>query len=325
MKATVKTAAICCIICLSLLFAGCTKYKQLEPDDGDLTVVGQVEGIDVYLDELRFAIYTCKAQMVDAYGEDIFTGAEAERYRAMLKDMVYANITANYAVILLCEEVGIGMGESAVVEKVDEQMQALVDELGSLGKYKKYLKENNLTDRLLRTSSELSIMKNELMYVYIDNIALIEDDDTKLFDIIEDEFIKVRHVFLPHSEADTMAEVTSALSGGTDMGTLIEQYGRDSDMTASGKFILHGYMSEEYEEAAFKLKTGQISEVVSDSLGVYVIEKLEMTTIDIMIDFNNLKELYQTYTFYDIIDQKQAELTFVPNQAAEELFAELEW
>ena len=58
---------------------------------------------------------------------------------------------------------------------------------------------------------------------------------------------------------------------------------------------------------------GEISDVVEDENGVYLIERLELLPTDIMLNFNRLKDLYQTYTFYSMIDQKQAELEFIPN------------
>ncbi len=304
------------LLCLLLCLLGCTKYKKLEPDADSSTVVGTVAGKNVYLDELKLAYKTCREQLISAYGEGIFEGAEAERYSEMLREQVASSITADYAVLLLCEEAGISLGEPIIVERVDEKLQALVDELGSMNKYKKYLKENCLTDRLLRFSTEISLLQNELLYVYRDDISLIENNDEEIYEIIKDEFIVVRHIFIPHSESDVMSLVTEALlDTDRDFASLMAEYNRDPDITDKGMFILRGYMSDEYEAAAFDLRVGERSEVVSDSKGLYIIERLKMNTSEIMFNFDYLKELYQTYTFYSIIDQKQETLEFVPNTA----------
>ena len=86
-------------------------------------------------------------------------------------------------------------------------------------------------------------------------------------------------------------------------------------MTSEGLFILDGYMTDDYEKVAFELNVGERSEIVEDEHGYYLIERLEMSPSSIMLKLDYLKELYQTYTFYSIIDQKQATLTFVPNEA----------
>ena len=320
MRSTKRLLALCLCIILTLtcVLCSCGGYKPIEPDAEDLTVVGQVNGRDVYMEELRFVAYTYRHMMTARYGEDIFTGAEKEKYLEMLRELVYDNITSNYATVELCEEALISLGETAVTEKVTEEISTLVDELGGMRKYKKYLKENNLTDHFLRFSTEISLLQSELMYVYIDDILVIEDDDEKLYDLIMDEFIVVRHVFIPHTDAEAKTKIGSAaqrLSAGEDFSVLISELGQDPDMTAEGLFILEGYMSEDYESAAFALKVGEVSDIVEDNNGYYLIQRLEMSIPDVMLRFDYIKQLYQTYTFYSIIDKKQTELTFVPNDA----------
>ncbi len=306
-------APILIVLSLCILLVGCGTYKPLGDDENSTTVVGTVAGRNVYLDEFKFAFRTCKEQMLAAYGEGIFDGEDAEYYADMLKERVFSSITADYAVILLCEEVKISLGEPVIVERVDEKMQALVDELGGMHKYKKYLKENGLTDRLLRFTTEVSLLRNELLYVYTDDIGVIESDYDELYDIIKKEFISVRHIFVPHSEEDVMSLVMEEYMNGASFEELMAEYNRDTEMTADGNFILKGYMSEEYEKAAFALKIGSVSEIISDQNGVYIIERLSMPSSVIMQNFERLKSLYQTYTFYNIIDKKQSELTFEIN------------
>ncbi len=304
---------VCLLLVLCSALVGCSTYKPLKDTEDTVTVVGTVAGKNVYLDELKFAFHLCREQMLAAYGSDIFEGDNAQYYADLLKEQVFTNITSDYAVLLLCEEVSISLGETAITERVNQKMQELTDELGGMNKYKKYLKDNCLTDRLLRFTTEISLLQNELLYVYTDDIGVIENDYEELYDIIEKEFISVRHIFLPHAEADVMSVVEEELMNGADFGTLIEKYNKDSEMSADGNFILSGYMSEEYENAAFALKVGELSGVVSDSKGVYIIERLSMPTSAIMQNFSRLSTLYQTYTFYKIIDEKQAELVFEIN------------
>lgn len=316
-----KKRLICIVALLlisSLLLCSCSTYKQLEPDADDLTVVGQVNGKDVYLDELRFAAFTCRDQLVATYGEDIFKGDDAQKYFDMLCDMVYSNITSDYATLLLCEESLISLGEVAIVERVDAKMQELVDELGGMSKYKKYLKENHLTDRLLRFSTEISLLQNELLYVYIDDLYLIENDDDKVYEIIKDEFIVVRHVFVSRENHANIVAASSELSAGADFMTVMQKYNEDKGSTATGEFILKGYMTPSYEQAAFALGVGERSDIIEDGNGYYIIERLEMQVSSIMLQFDHLKQMYQTYTFYSMLDKKQEALSFIPNQQAED-------
>ncbi len=312
------------VILGSTLLCSCS-YKAIEPSEEDMTVVGQVGGIDVYLDELRFVTDTYRKLLISRYGEGIFEGAEKDKYLAMLKELVYTNITANYATLTLCNEAHIGLGEDAVLKKVEEQMLKTVEALGGIGAYKKYLKENCLTDRLLRFNTEIDILQNELMYVYIDDIMLIEDDDQKVGDIIMDEFIAIRHIFVSRDTENAYDKICAAkarIASGESLASLIPELDEDSDMNTDGLYILKGYMTDEYESVAFSLDIGESSDIVEDQHGYYIIERFEMDFFEVARRFDYLKKLYQTYTFYSIIDQKQAELVFVPTQAGESFMAD---
>lgn len=323
-SARLRSLALLVLVMILLLssLSSCA-YSPIEPTKEDLTVVGKVGERDVYLEELRFVAHTYRSLMISRYGDRIFEGEERQTYIDMLCEQVYKNITANYATIELCSESLISMGEEAILARVDEYIEEMVNELGGMRKYKKYLAENHATDHFLRFSTEVNLIRNELLYVYVDDLGLIESDDEKLYDIIEDEFIKVQHIFVSHGTEGAYEKIQSAYaraSAGEDFDTLINELDEDPEMTADGIFILEGYMTEEYEKAAFSLKSGKTSEIVTDELGYYVIKRQKLEAPSIWLNFSYLKELYQTYTFYGMIDERQAMLTFVPNQACEDFF-----
>ncbi len=315
---------VCALLCSCIIFTGCSGYKHIEPSENDLQVVGQVGDKDVYLEELRFVAYTYRDMMTARYGEDIFDGDDADTYFEMLRELVYSNITYGYAVLLLCEEAKISLGEEAILKKVDETLSDMTEELGSFSKYKKYLAENHLTDHFLRYTTEISLLENELMYVYTDDLNLIENDDEALYDIIKNEFIAVRHIFIPHTEENAeekISEAAAKYANGSNFEELMDEYNRDTEMTSEGLYILDGYMTDEYEEAAFSLNIGGTSDIVSDYNGYYIIERLETSAQTIMLKFDYFKKLYQTYTFYSVIDAAQMELVFTPNDAGKEYMA----
>lgn len=320
MKHVKTTLSLLITLALSLSLLSCS-YSPIEPSAEDLTVVGNVGQHEVYLEELRYVALSYHALMISRYGDDAFTGEHAEERREELFSLVYDNITANYATIDLCAEAMIQRGEEAIVEKVDEYMTELFDELGSMSAYKDYLELNNATDHLLRFSVEISLMQNELLYVYTEDLGIIENDEEALMEIIEDEFIAVRHIFIPHSTPDAEQLILSAkqrIDAGQSFNAVMAELNEDASMSEAGIFILEGYMSEEYEDAAFKLRPGRYTDVVTDYNGYYIITRDEVDISMIWRNFSRLKQLWQTYTFYDIVDDYQRELEFIPNSTATE-------
>ena len=77
---TSRLLALLIPLAMLLSLLGCA-YEQIPPTDEDLTVVGQVEGKDVYLEELRFVAYTYRDMLTTQYGEDIFEGWDEENSR----------------------------------------------------------------------------------------------------------------------------------------------------------------------------------------------------------------------------------------------------
>ena len=312
------------IFVLPTLLSSCG-YKAIPPSEEDLVVVGHVESFEVKMDELRFVTETYRKLLISRYGEGIFEGEERETYLAMLKELVYSNITANYAVLILCSDVKINLGEEAVLERVEERMAEIVSEMGGVSKYKQYLKENKLTDRLLRFNTEVDLLQNELLYVYVEDISLIENDDEKIYDIIMDEFISVRHVFVSKKTDNAYEKITrayDALSNGRSFSYVMNDYNEDTDMTTDGLCIPRGYMIDSYDTVAFSLKAGQVSSIIECEQGYYIIERSAISVLTVMQRFDYLKDLYQTYAFYDIIDNKQETLVFVPTEAGEQFISQ---
>ena len=56
----------------------------------------------------------------------------------------------------------------------------------------------------------VDLMQNELFYVYVDDLGLIESDDEKVYDRIMKDFISVSHVYIAKNTADAKAKVKQA-------------------------------------------------------------------------------------------------------------------
>ena len=97
-----------CAVMLALSLVSCAAGRTIKPTAQDIEVVGQVGGFDVLYEELRYVTLFYKQQLEDKYGKGIWDdAATAQKYSGELYELVTRNITANYAVLSLCAEVGI--------------------------------------------------------------------------------------------------------------------------------------------------------------------------------------------------------------------------
>lgn len=81
------------------------------------------------------------------------------------------------------------------------------------------------------------------------------------------------------SEAHDLAkEVLKEAKDGKNFEKLIEKYGNDPGMTQSpdGYLVVPGQMVQEFEKAAFDLKEGKISDIVTTSYGYHILKRYKI-------------------------------------------------
>ena len=178
-----------------------------------------------------------------------------------------------------------------------------------------------MTDSFFRFNLLVDIMQNELFYVYTYDLELIEVDDDAIYDAISSEFIRTQHVYVSKDNGkgyDTnkalISEAYDSLVDGADFLAVAKKYGDDTSVDDNGFYIPKGYMSDTYDEAAFALSVGAYTEILEDESGFYIIKRLELDPVYILMNFNTLKERYQSYAFLSIVNETQSELEFKPSE-----------
>ena len=320
-KLSIRLLALLIAVITIFSLSGCSSAKPIDGTEEELRVVGKVGEFEVLYEEFRFIVMTYKQYLIGIYGENIFNDpATAEQYTAMLRDYVYSNITANYAILTMCREVGMEASDPKLQEAVQKEVEKVIDELGGRRKYKKYLQDSYMTDNFYRFNTCVDKMQNELFYVYVDDLGLIESDDDKIYDIIKNKFVRTQHIYISKNNGKSYDEnkqylesVHHELSAGADFMQLATSKGEDKDLTEQGVYITKGYMSDKYEETAFSLDIGEYSNVIEDEQGFYIIKRLDTESLYIMMNFEELSERYMHYSFMEMINETQSQLTFIPN------------
>lgn len=324
----IKVLKICAFVLVAIMLcatlASCSSSRPVKSSKQELEVVGQVGDFSVLYEELRYVVINYKAILEGEYGEGIWDNPEtAELHRAELEKLVFDNITVNYAVLSLCSEVGIYHTNEVIQEAVQDYVDNTVAECGGRKAYKDLLREYYLTDNLFRFQIAADYCQNELYYVYTGDLGLIESNSEAIYDYIMDgNFVRTVHVYIENDEGEDVEanrrvaeEVRQRILGGESINSIIgSSFNEDFNLTTTdGYYFTHGEMVEEYENAAFGIEVGGISEVVETYSGFYVIQRLPLEANYVMTNLNTLKHNYQYAELNKYIDEKQTELTFVPN------------
>ena len=304
----ISLAAIC-----SLSLISCSKglFDGTDCSEDELRVVGNIGNYEVRYDELYYLVMTCKEIMEAKYGAGIWKNeASALPYADELKSMVMERITANYAVLLLCEEYGLNapLENKEIIESVYDETENILysfatqngisvslDESLSgeltykyekggrkkaLALYKDALKYSFLNERVMRLTlaSEFAFEKLITILTGEKNEIIYSDSDIEQF-MMSDEFICTRHIFVEGLGSESRARAEEALAllkSGTPIENLIAgKYNDDVTAPAAGYYFTYGEMDEAYESAAFALDVGDFSEIVEADNGFYIIERHE--------------------------------------------------
>ena len=280
--------------------------------------------------------------------------ASAKQYEDELRKMVMERITANYAVLSLCAQHGYknALTDKETIKKVDATIDALLYEhavqnkiqvsvstgmngelkykyeKGGLDKAYEHLRRElydyNLTERVMRLTLGVEYAFEVLINLLTakENVVIYKDSDIEDF-MFSDQFICTRHIFIQNDKGDDVEEnrnkADEALEkfrkGEMSMDQLIGSvYNEDVTTVYEGNYFTRGEMELAYENAAFALKEGEISEVIEGENGFYIIERRAKSNTYMLSNF----ETFATQITYAIVNsmvrEHQAELSLTLNE-----------
>ncbi len=155
--------------------------------------------------------------------------------------------------------------------KVDETYNSFKERLDEDEALKTFYEENNLDEEFVRKQIKMELIVAEYEKSVIEELAL---DEEKLEEISKDYIVQVsaRHILIKDETA--AKEMLERVKSGEDFTTLAKEYSEDpsvADNDGDMGYFPRGVMVPEFEEAAFTLDVGQISELVKTDYGYHII------------------------------------------------------
>lgn len=330
-----------------------------ESTEEELRVVGKIGDYEVSYDEYRYVVLSCRDILSAKYGENIWKDESvAATYEDELREMVARKITANYAVLIMCDENGFtdALKNKDAVKEVNMQIEELLCmyayhngievevsekgdgtlrykyEAGGVDKVYKYFREDlansYLTERVMRLTLGVEFAFEKLLTILTveKNQVIYLDEDIEAY-MQSDKFICTRHVFIENDAGESvdanrqLAEtVLDMYNSGTSMDQLIgSKYNDDVTTSYYGAYFTRGEMDEEYENAAFGLEVGEVSGIVETADGFYIIERCEKSTEYMIANFETFADQITYAIVNDMVRARQAELKIELNEYGKEL------
>lgn len=203
----------------------------------------------IYLGEEKGAY---ESSFGDAVWDEYIGDMTMEEY---VKDVVKNKLAKIECINLLAEEENISLSSDE-----EKKVEAAAEE------YFSRLTESQISEMELnieivkKTFTKYAISQKVFETLTADMDSQISDSDAKV--------IKVQTIFMATEESE-LNKILRKLEDGEDFYTLAEEFTEDDEIEY---LIKKGETLPEFEEAAFKLKTDEISGVISTEKGFYIIK-----------------------------------------------------
>ncbi len=155
--------------------------------------------------------------------------------------------------------------------------------------FKSYTEEYKaIEEKTFLISPLIDAFDSDLFITNYFSTAMSEEDFDAAKKWYAGNYVSAKHILIgfegrTKTQAKKLAdEVYKKAKKGSDFDKLIEEYGEDPGMTAypEGYTFTAGEMVEEFEEAAFTLDEGKISEIVETSYGYHIIKRIPLIDAD---------------------------------------------
>ncbi len=299
-KKTVWTAVIVTVVAVAVIggvvaAVAAANWEEYRQYAADRKTVANCNGYDIPYEELRFVTLFYKDALASTYGADIWDDpATAEKYRPELEALVMENLNQNYVVLSACRKLRIKTEGADIDEYVDSQIEELTESFDKTSEYEAWLDEHWMTEHYLRFSIGVDFLESAVYYTLLDNDMFAYDLSNigDFMDYVEtsNDYVRTVHVYIENvdgedpvenlAKAQEISDILQAIDDADERRSKISEYIGSSvnddlqSITGDGYYFTRNEMVEEYEEAAFGLELGEVSEPVVCSGGNFVIMRL---------------------------------------------------
>ncbi|WP_159436087.1 peptidylprolyl isomerase [Anaerosalibacter sp. Marseille-P3206] len=213
------------------------------------------------------------------FGEDIMSkdAGNGKTFEEAIKEQVLEKIIMEKIILENAKKEEITVTD----DELNNQIKSYKEVLGSDEKYKTFLSENNLTEEYFKEGIKTEMIIDKYRTKYIEGLKIDEKEAKKHFEENKDSYIKVKASHILVETEEQAKSILEKIKNGEDFHALAGKESIDSGSAVNGGdlgYFRKGDMVPQFEEAAFSLEPGKISDIVQSDYGYHIIkveERLE--------------------------------------------------
>ncbi|MBN4067535.1 peptidylprolyl isomerase [bacterium AH-315-E09] len=282
-----KIFAICIVVLLSTsMVIGCAKTEEITEND-----VAIVNGARISLDDFNNNLALVVIDYEKEFGENVLEKDDGTGKTLLesVKEQILDKLVMDE--ILLQEAAKNEI--TASDEKIEEAFTAFSEFKENDEQFKKSLDEHGVSDEFIKKQIEQDYIMEQYMMFFIEKATVTEEEARKFYDdnpeYFNTEEVKASHILI--NDEELANEIRARIEKGEDFKELAMQYSEDPGSKELGGdlgFFGRGRMIPEFEEAAFALEIGEVSEPISSMFGYHII--LLEDRIAEIVEFDEVKE-----------------------------------
>lgn len=274
---------LCLVFALSLV--SCSATNALKSSKEDLTIVKTIGEIEIPLEVYRYIALNYKSIYESEYSADIWNSENGDALLTELNAEIDASLIQMYTTLAICEKYGIDADDQYFTDMVDIKMDEIYESYGY--DYKAYAKDIELyymNDSVYRFIIKCELLADEIIEKMMECGDVPGDVETIKGILLGDECVRVGQILIASGNGKTREEnlalaekILEKLNGGADFDSLVREYGEDLFMfnNTDGYYLTRGNLHEAFEDAAFSLEIGEVSDIVETDAGLSIIKRYE--------------------------------------------------
>ena len=266
---------------LAISMSACTKKSP----------VATVNGVDITLEKYQDTLNAYKVTFENMYGKDVWNQqVEGDKTRGdEFKEDILNRMIQDELVYQKSEDKKLVPSD----EEVNKQYDEFKKSIGDNGEYIKKLKDAGIDEAFLKDQMKKDVAIQNYSAEYIANLKTSNDDLNKYYNDKKEEFrkeeVKASHILISTQDAEGKAlsdkdkankkkeaeDILAKIKAGEDFEDLAKKYSNDPGSAKNGGdlgFFAKGVMVAEFENTAFSLEKGKVSDLVESEFGYHIIK-----------------------------------------------------